>query len=797
MVSKLVHLLFIAALVSLAAGPVEAAQSNGLTLQVTAHYGGHFKYGEWLPLRVTLANDGPAVQATVRADTTAAGGQTTFSAPVELPTGARKQITLYVLPPSFAQAVRVRVLAGERELASQAAPVQVEKNINYLVGVLAPRTNAFVLLGGLKLNTAMAAWNVSTPRPVVMLPIALDDIPARAEGLRLFDALIISGVDTSGLQPAQSQALLDWVSQGGRLILGGGASAARTLAGMPAGLVQDVLAPGVTADVPALEALGQFGEQPVRVPGPFAVTWPPAGPDTLLAQEGQALVVERRVGNGHINYVALDVAGSPFDAWAGAARFWERLLTPGAAYSSGLPQDVSPNMMRAQSLSYALQNMPALALPAIRWLAILLVVYILLIGPVNYVLLRQLRRLEWGWLTIPLFTLAFSIGAFALGTGLRGGDVIINQISIMTFAQNGQAASMQTLVGIFSPERTAYTLDLPEGALAAPVTLEDSPWGWNGGGALPGALDVVQGNPAQVRGVQVNQWALQSFYTESPPPREWQLAADLVFDGERLRGTLHNGTGQTLVDVSVVNGNRFAHLGDVPPGVQPLDVALQSPNGSSFPYFLYENMWQNAGPGGPPRELQVRQQVLDAYFGNFKGGAQAPAYVTLIGWLPTSPLLVSVSNARWTRQETSMIVAELATRYPAGGVFLPAGSIPAQLIELQGDAGMCGPAPSSLYLNNGTVILEYQLPDGLAALQVSRMMLQVVVGATLPEVAVYSADTGDWVVVDAPPQAQIELPDPARLLLSGNTVRVRLRTTNLMPMGVCSSYDLVVEGVLP
>ena len=52
-------------------------------------------------------------------------------------------------------------------------------------------------------------------------------------------------------------------------------------------------------------------------------------------------------------------------------------------------------------MALALQNLPVLALPSLNILAVLLGVYIVFVGPVNYLVLRRLKKLDWGWVTIP------------------------------------------------------------------------------------------------------------------------------------------------------------------------------------------------------------------------------------------------------------------------------------------------------------------------------------------------------------------------------------------------------------
>ena len=762
-----------------------AASVSGVTMKVEPHYSGHFKFGEWLPLRVTLANDGPPIRAELRADTTESGGQTTFVAPVELPTGARKRVTLYVMPPSFAKAVRVRLMDGSRELDSQSVTVRLERNVNYIVGLIVPRTEPFAVMNGLTLNSDVNTQQFkgrspSYPRPVTIVALSLLDVPDRPEGLRALDAIIISGVDTSSLTPEQGQALQGWVEQGGRLILGGGAGAARTLSGLPDALAGEWrLSSAGATEISSLEALTQFAGQTVRVPGPFVVTWASGGRG-LIVQDKQVLLAERSVGAGVASYSALDLAGSPFDAWAGTSRFWEKLLMPGSNFTG--PVDVSPRIMRANSIASALQNLPALELPSIRWLAALLIVYTLIVGPVNYVVLRRLRKLEWGWITIGALTALFSIGAFALGHTMRGGEVIVNKLSVLELNTSVPSAPMQSYVGIFSPSRRAYTLSFPGRALVMPLYPEGSPW--RSPTSDLGAAELVQGDPAQARGIQVNQWAMQGFQTESSAPAGWRIESALTFEGDRVRGTLTNYTGETIQGAALVYGNRFVQLDDLASGAQEnLDHLLQQGQ-SSFPYFLIE---KQVGPQGPSREYQLRQQLLSSYFQTYGGPTQAPTRPTLIGWMRASPLDVRVEGTRWATQQTSLIIATLSTRYEPGHIRLPFGVLSAQLANGSGNVGLCGEGNQVYVDRNSTAILEFHLPEELSAMQIARMAWRIQ-GGPAPIVEVYTRNA-EWIKQTGP-----ELTDPARFVLAEGSVR--LRVSNTTNSSGCLQYDLEVEGEL-
>ena len=49
----------------------------------------------------------------------------------------------------------------------------------------------------------------------------------------------------------------------------------------------------------------------------------------------------------------------------------------------------------------------------------------MLIGPLNYALLAKLGKPGWGWLTIPLIIIGFTLIAWTVGFNLRGAEVIV------------------------------------------------------------------------------------------------------------------------------------------------------------------------------------------------------------------------------------------------------------------------------------------------------------------------------------------------------------------------------------
>jgi hypothetical protein len=779
----------------LAAGPPGAA----LRLEARAAFGGHFKYGEWLPVFVYIENGGADTAGEIQVRVTATQGGAIYAAPVELPAGARKRVPVYVLPNNFSRQLDVQFVdAGGQAVSSTQVAVQPNPNINLLVGILAAERGALSLIS--------AASDEAQSRPKVLIDLALDELPDRTEGLGSLDCIVLNDVDTSLLTPGQQAALAAWVQRGGRLVVGGGAGAQRTAAGLPGALLP--LRPQGAVEVASLEGLVQIvTDQPVRVPGPFLLaTGEPGEGHTLAVQGGRPLVRERSVGQGTVDWVALDLAVSPFDAWAGALGFWRALVIDRSPYPINLPPDLSLRQMHADQMSYTLANMPSLALPSVQWVAAMLGAYILLVGPVNYLVLRWRQRLHLAWATIPALTLFFAGGAFGLAYAMRGTDLIVNKIALVT-QQPGGTAFATSYVGLFSPERKSYEIEVQGGGLVGPLAANVDPFGAYTQGA-PGDMAFVQGEPARVRGLQVNQWSMQTFMTEDLWADFGAVSPDLRLEGSALVGTVRNETERDLNDVVILLGDQFTRLGDLAAGQSAavrFDLARlgQQWNGAPISYRLYEQAFQE--PGGPSREVQRKQQVLDVLF-NIKfstlssvrpaGDASQTQELILLAWFDESPPSLRIDGRPPAEQTTALLYAPLAYALPKEGkVALPPGFVPGRLAEMPTEGGPCGSSEATgVYIGRGTATFEFQLPAAARDLQVSGLTLAL--GADggwqqPPEVALYAWPTGEWLVIDDPILGDNRIASAGDLVSGNGLVRVRLSA----PVGSgCLYVHLGVEG---
>lgn len=771
-------LICIACILVAGIAPAGAQQSTAIRMEVTPFMDGLVKHGEWLPLHVRLENEGADRTVRVAAPVSrSGGGRDVYTQVLELPRGARKEITLYVMPNSFSRRVTVQVLPaeGDTPLLTNDVAVTPIQNIDYTIGIV--RGDAAG--DGLEPLSSIEIGR-SQKRTV---NVSLETLPDRFEGLRSLDALLFAAGDTASLTPAQQAALVVWVNRGGVLVVGGGLDAERILAGLPDDLRPAQVLGDTTLD--ALPALSDFGGEAVRVSGPFQATeaLPQSNAVTRLEQNGLPLVIERRVNEGVVYWLALNPADAPFDAWAGTDEFWSILLAPYADYPRSLPPDVSPRRIGDDQLRWALNNLPSLDLPSLRLLVPLLAVYIVAVGPLNYFVLRRRRRLEFAWVTIPAITVAFSVGAYGLGLTARGTNAIVHQISVIEVLPNTDIAVAREYIGLFSPSRSTYRTTFSEDILVE--SMNNDQFG-RPANTSSGNLTVQQGRPTVVEDLDVNQWTMRALAGDVVIHDTYQVESNLVTDGDRVVGTIRNSSTMPIRDAAVAVGSNIQHVGDIAVG-ESVDVSVAS-IGSTRPESLSYRLFESGTSGRGNREVEIRRQIVASVYDNppmwQSDTSRTPAQ--FVGWVDDGPVSVQVEGLAPQRLQTNFVHVPLPVMLEGE---VPVGMIPSRLLT-QSTQCFGGQWGTGVQPGGGYAELAFYLPtpaqDGALDL---RLDIRQDGGWTAPpKIDVWNTRTSSWdTIADASWQNnRITMADH----LAGGEVRVRLSSPDAGRVGGCLYVEM-------
>jgi hypothetical protein len=597
----------------LALGPlaVPGAAAEGLTMDARVLLQGHARAGSWAAIEVDLTNDGPSIQGELRMD---GGDQSNarYSMAVNLPTGSRQTYVLHAQPPAFGRNVKVELVAGGQVIDDVSVAYLIHEATQLVVGVLAERPAGIV--GQINLPS-----NQFGTAPVIV-PLTVADLPERSEGWGVLDRLVWQDVDSNQLTSGQLDALRRWLAGGGRLVIVGGSAGIGTLSAFP----DDILPyrPTATLDLDPTLLIPVIGALPDAAADLPAMGGALARGRALATSGDRAVAADLAYGNGRVTILGFD----PTTSWLAES------MTVDSLWRGFLPDrsGASPVFIDDSQLVQAVYQLPALALPPTSGLLVLIAAYILVIGPINYLILRRLDRRELAWVTMPILVIGFSAAAFGYGSLLRGTDVVINEISIVQGATGATEASAEVYFGIFSPTRTTYQVELAQGALLA------APINGNPFGTTSGTLDILQGTgpeqPSAVRDLSVGTGSLRVVRAHVPVTAPLMHAQLELKDGV-LTGTFENASDELLEGVAVALGSSVAVLGDVAPHTtKSVRVALQ------FNQFFNSLADQVVGPAfdnsteeGVRRSAryQMVSQLTSDPFGQFGGTLPADRAVIL------------------------------------------------------------------------------------------------------------------------------------------------------------------------
>ncbi len=312
------------------------------------------------------------------------------------------------------------------------------------------------------------------------------ELPDRWFGYEGIDLLILSG-DANGYfwkglaqLPVQRAALLEWVRHGGHVLISGGA--AETINAL------DECKPLLPGSLP-LDGRREVEEIAMVLPNSPRLILKAAASKKLLlqslspipkrpyqikllsddAENPVPLVVQNSFGLGRVTLAAFDLDSPEMREWAHREAFWDWLVgICGMHVPSGTEKPTADSSEDEDKYLSRLQNnlefFEGIPVISFGWVALFLLAYILLIGPIEYVLLQRLfKRLELTWLTFPVIVAGVCLCAYFAAHRLKGQELRVNKIDLVETDLHDQTAYVKSWFTLFSPQNQNLDVELSTG----------------------------------------------------------------------------------------------------------------------------------------------------------------------------------------------------------------------------------------------------------------------------------------------------------------------------------------------
>lgn len=466
---------------------------------------GRFKPGYWTPVRIQLAGGSQPFHGSVQivapdGDGVAARFIDRDLPVVELAAGESRTVVRLVKIGRTSGVISIELVqdgitVARRELAGSELSRPISER--ELIVTYGPSIGLADAIG----RKSRAGMNVE-----ICDLSSLEQFPEHWLGLEAVDTIVLTTSDQSKLDAmsqAQVSALHEWVLHGGRLVWCVGKNGAELLGanGRFARLV-----PGKFREVSALRnlsALEAFAGSLQRLE--LAASTGTGIPLSVLADvegkveladvaAGQArpLIVRAPHGFGQTVFAAIDFDLPPVADWDGKAKIVSRLMQETSDERERRVDSTSATHIArfgyqdmVGQLRSGLDQFPEVTFVSFSWVAGLVLLYIIVIVPIDYFFLRDvLRRMTLTWVTFPLITLAFVGLAIALGSRWKGNQILINHIDLIDVDLKSGQLRGTTWAHVYSPQAASYDLKSdPNEQIANVSTIHGNILAWQG---LPG-----------------------------------------------------------------------------------------------------------------------------------------------------------------------------------------------------------------------------------------------------------------------------------------------------------------------
>jgi hypothetical protein len=594
-----------ALLLLLAAAPWHGvARAAGPTIEnVEAGFQGTIKVGYFAPLRLQitagdepldaeleiLAPDGDGLMARHVVD--GADGR------IRLAAGQTRKLVRYVKIGRLRGDIVLRLVAGDQPLAS--ATVSLKDDVRTLFS-----TQHWLLVLGADIDFQQTIQRTrgQARQATIVTTIAGDS--TLPDSWLAYDGVNMVVLPTSrpelvdSISADQLRALRVWIEMGGRLILSVGARGQDVIGtnGPLRSLAPgDVLSITRPRQAPGLETFAH-AEEPLSPFSLSVVTAPPARVAAYVEGRGtddHPAVIRSPFGFGEVVFVAFDIDQPPVSGWQALSELLDVVVQRQVDRESTQRENETRRVRHigydelSGQLRSALDYFPATAkqtgigLVSFWTVFALICVYIALVGPGDYFLLRRVvGRMEWTWLTFPLLLVMTCAVIYGLSGYWRGGSQLrVNQVDLVDVDIQQGLVRGTTWAHIFSPTTTSYDVRMkpaPPWDTAVTAAEEGSLVTWHGlpgsgfGGFDTAAVEVLTTEPYRVISAPdktrlwLNQLPIRTSSTQSVVGRWWQRsqlpsAGELTADENGfLHGTLVNLLTVPLEDGVLIH-DRWAY----------------------------------------------------------------------------------------------------------------------------------------------------------------------------------------------------------------------------------------------
>ncbi len=555
--------------------------NNEFTVTLETGLDGVAVEGKSMPVTVTVNKTGKDFSGTLRViiPSTYDKESIAYEKLLVVPSGGEKSVSFLLPDVSTAPYLRI-------ELENEQGKILYSQLVNFtsltvgraaVIGILSDDYTGLNYFDGLSLNTSSGAIETK------ILRLTADNIPENGEGLTTCQYILIDNYNTSQLSNEQRNAIVSWVNQGGILILGTGSKASIVLEGFQDAF-GSIASNGISKHVMIITYGVTDGVKDVDVADLTGEGWQDIS--SSIAIGGDAC--QKSYGDGMILVLGYDLAMEPLVSNQERTVLAKNILENAgndAIFDSiinGYGTDFDENY-----IENAVAGVNRIKLPSALLYSAIFLLYVIMIGPVSYLILKHKDKREKMWLVMPLTAFGFTIIVFISSMFYRIHKPFIDAVSILEY--NDGLVHTTAYMAMESPKGKEFGISFAEDWKNAKT------WGYDYGIPVDttdyACAVLEEGNQIRLQLKQDIAFEKHSLLLERDDYQQSKgFELDLEISSNGFEGQVANQTGYDLKNVVICQGSYYVYLGDLKNG-EAKTVTLNSMEYISNLYYYDLDEW--------------------------------------------------------------------------------------------------------------------------------------------------------------------------------------------------------------
>jgi len=549
--------------------------ADPLTMRVDPAFEGYQPSYGTLPVAVDLTNTGPDARGVVRIS----GDNYQMDYPVELPRGSRKRLLTY--PNVDYSGLRYTLISDHGSVSKSFSLNGMSSDGTTTALLISDNAGEMAFLRGgevVKPKGSSSSGSPEAQRSTIQDAYTTpENAPGRAVAYANLAAIVL-GTGSERLSTESVEALKLFALSGGTLVFVGGASSpvlgdSRWASVLP---VYDFQVRNL-AHSSVLRSLSEYEPPTISI-----TSGKPIAGASVRREGADLMTAERQFGIGKVVYLAFNPFESPLSKWDGRRAVVSkslRLLDYGRtsaflnAYQPNQNQD--PYTGRpAFSSPVSTYGAPvangdpfSTKLPPTEKVFFLLGAYFVVVVPLNFLVLKKLKKGELAWFTAPIISLGFASAFFASAQGLYSAKMSTASQGILLGQEGSDGGLFIGQSQMFIPRSGSY--DLKVSGIDSLAVKSNNEGYYYGAGQQETSADI---NPVDVGEIQIPEMSANNLafkqvtYRQKVSVGKWFSVSVKKTDGRHGVCIVQNNSPYDLVDGQLYVSDTRVQMGKLSSG---------------------------------------------------------------------------------------------------------------------------------------------------------------------------------------------------------------------------------------